>query len=695
MFFRRSHFLALNALVLLASISVTRGEDPGKPVPLPANQTPAVDRYGDPLPEGAVARLGTVRMRQSWMSCIAFSPDGAALASGGADKKIIFWDPATGKEMRAFSGHNNSVHCIAFSRDGKLLASGSQDGEICLWEVATGKELRRLKGSRSAFVSSVAFSPDGMLLASGGHDNSVRVWDVGTGQELRNFQDERGHYVHVVQFSPDGKILAAARTNRMVDLWDTGTWKLTSTLNGHQERVTALAFSPDGQALFTGGFETTVRVWEAATCKELRRLGEVRKNVSARDKLIYSLAVAPDGKCLAFGRQDGSISICDTATGQELRRWETDRDAVMALTYSPAGKVLAGVSRHGIRMWDPQSGKRLDPFTEPDGRANHLAFSPDGKILAAGYDGQTLRLFEADSRRERAVVHLSVMGLSTFAFSPDSRLLGYVERPDFGKQMEGSRVHLLDVASGQERGVLVEQPHLINGIAFSPRGDAIAGICRRDCIFWDLATGKERTRLPGPRWNFRLVWSPDARQVAMSGGSDEQFDNEEIVSLWDAASGTKTRSFGKGEGWPVAFSADGKAVLSLNSPRRLLMVSETDHRKDAVLWETATGQERCRLRGPRQDLLALALAPNGRLIATAAREETIIRFWSSATGEQVGQLAGHRAWVEALAFSPDGQTLVSGSPDSTILFWDLAKVLPARVPAADKLGAQRLGAAPQ
>ncbi|HEV3263703.1 MAG TPA: WD40 repeat domain-containing protein, partial [Gemmataceae bacterium] len=249
----------LRAPWLLAACLALATGGPGWAAPTPdipprnagQEQHSRTDLYGDLLPPGALARLGTVRWRSGaslWL--VQFMPDGRSIISAAEDDDrvtVSLWDRATGKPLRRFGGRQRSTTHFTLSPDTRVLASAGNDHEIILWDVPTGKEVRRLPGHGTQYAA--AFSPDGKTLAAAGSDGHViRLWNVATGAEVRQFKRHRDEVMGVA-FSPDGKTLASGSFDKSLRLWDTASGKQLRRVTAAVGSRFALAFSPDGRTL--------------------------------------------------------------------------------------------------------------------------------------------------------------------------------------------------------------------------------------------------------------------------------------------------------------------------------------------------------------------------------------------------------------------------------------------------------------
>jgi WD40 repeat protein len=172
----------------------------------------------------------TFRGHEGGVLCAALSRDGRMLATGGMDKAVRRWDVDTGQELlyvplpsrpEKNSEHRGPVECVAFSPDGRTLATGGWDGEVRLWDAQTGRGLATLIG-HAARVCSVAFSPDGQTLASAGFGGEVRLWDAQTGRVQGGLRANELGDAYSVTFSPDGRALVAGGWRDRVFLWDLG-----------------------------------------------------------------------------------------------------------------------------------------------------------------------------------------------------------------------------------------------------------------------------------------------------------------------------------------------------------------------------------------------------------------------------------------------------------------------------------------
>ncbi len=346
---------------------------------------------------------------------------------------------------------------------------------------------------------------------------------------------------------------------------------------------------------------------------------------------------------------------------------------VLQVAFSPDGKLLAAGYGDGyVRLWNPVTGQAvgapLPADTGSGGGAFGVAFSPDGKLLAtAGADG-TVRLWNPVTGQVVGAPLPAdtgpVGGVDGVAFSPDGKLLATANG-------DGT-VRLWNPATRQApRAALAAVTGGVNGVAFSPDGTLLAAAGGDGTVrTWDPASQQPAGVIPaetGPGSHVNAVaFSPDGKLLATANGAG-------TVGLWNPVTGQASGGFSGRNG--VAFSPDGT----------LLAAAEADGY--VRLWNPVTGQPAGvplqAYTGSVAAVNAVAFSPDSKLLASAGGDGTV-RLWNLATGQGIGILrtagTGPAAAVNAVAFSSDGKLLAAAYADGYVRLWNPATGQPVGVP---------------
>ncbi|MBI4657230.1 MAG: serine/threonine protein kinase [Verrucomicrobia bacterium] len=345
---------------------------------------------------------------------VAFSSDGKLLATRGESNQIgiLIRDTRTWQTRSFFPNvATNHGTFLAFSVDSRLLLVGGNQ-TVQFWDIDSRLKIREIKADWTAW----AFAPRKGLLAGGSFSGSLSVFDTRSDNELSPVQ-AHPFFVHGLSYSADETRLASCGAGQVIHLWDAKTLEKLGTFRGHRDRVTAVAFSPDGQTVASGSVDKTVKLWRANLPRTEERL----------DGAQWPVKFSSDGKTLITISSDispgGRLQFWDLASLKMRDSFRLDENQVHYVAVAPDLKTLAFWVRDGtIRVWDLETRKPraiLRGQTQPAylGAVLRVVFSPKGRWLAStSYDYPALRLWNLATFREE---HSFTNCAREVAFSPD------------------------------------------------------------------------------------------------------------------------------------------------------------------------------------------------------------------------------------------------------------------------------------
>jgi len=550
------------------------------------------DSLGDPLPLGALDRLGSSRLHHGFpVNALAFSPDGKVVASSCEDS-IFLWDVATGKLIRHF--RLDWVTCLAFSPNGKELAAGSGIGISRLWDLSTGKETRHFGDGTKGKIRSLAFSPDGNTLAITSRGVSfwdVSTWEVSTGKSLKQFGNMPAF---ALSFSANGQLLALALDSG-IHVRETASGQERHTIPNPGLTPQAVAFSGDGKTLLLVQ-KNHALLFDWMAGKEFRRF-----KLDSPGATICALS--PDGKKLALVDAHHTIRFLDQ-NGAPLPSSGRNKSGITSVNVSQDETAVITLESNGnVFRREMQSQKETALFQMEPGLRGFLGLSSDGKFLARTLPNNYISIQDLMTGKEVGKIQIGPKDVAEKAvFSSDNRILalGFQEGP----------IAIYHLGNLEKPTSFPPTPAKNVPLLFSPNAKILAAIERDQFIrILETNTGKQLARWPGVANRTPIAFSSDNRLVATAG-------EDGIIILREVATGQEIRLLQGhlGKVYALAFSPDGRALASggLDSL--------------AKIWEVSSGAEVRKFQGHSGPVTALVFSPDGRSLITGSSDTTLLMW---------------------------------------------------------------------
>lgn len=669
--------LALLTVTLLFPITATSAELG----PMPREVR--FDRFGDPLPEGAIARLGTTRGRHPGAKHLTFSADGSRFITWGDDRQVCVWSTATGERRHIWSQTGAQWPITCATDDGRLIGV-STGGHFEVLNIEEKRLVRQLSFGDASQFSAAAFSRDGKQLATADYtprEHRIRVWDLATGKNrVLGTMDGK---IEQLQFSPDGLTLySCSEEEAALTAWECQgekqCWRIKK-----DERLSMMALCDNGQQLYVswlktnknGAVDRVLGMIETAT-------GNVRQTKVKLDDRLFASAVSADGKRIAVARfvyrtvgksqdliRDRFVEIFDVeknAFSQRIATWPS------AMQFRRDGKALHVLEHEGlVQAYDLTSQKPVYADWNGFGHVHaisKLAWSPDQKMLLSADDPDGMvRLWDP------------LTGETKQQWSSPPFPQGFARNGQSLLCANGPTFLLRNLQSGKQtmlpkdRNTKQNSPWDVFVLSGGMRA-RVARVCRDGYAITtlDLTTGTE-----GPATTFKIK-TDCANGIGVSVSAHHAICEQQI---WHIATRERLDTINSPDVFlwsdTPKFSSDDRLIAVNVATTPLADEIEDELQHKVRIYDRLTGQALAndRVNEPER----FEFSPDNRCLAVARGARTTI--WRLAGTKENGEIdkivlrntSELSGSASALTFSPDVSKLAVGYDDTTILVWELPK----------------------
>jgi WD40 repeat protein len=667
----------------------------------------SVDSYGDPLPDGALVRLGTVRFRAGRnVGGGTFLEDGRTILLAEGNHGARFVDVTTGRTTASLPFDEFPVQRLVASTDAARIAFFGADfikviGEsvdhVAVWDRGQERVLARARWSRKDLgrVAAACFSPDQSVLALGMSRGSVQLIDAETGLNLASRHafdpDTSAQVIRGVAFSPDGSRLAVAGEQGFW-LWDWPAADAPRAIEGVLDPGTSVSFSPDGKLLALlceprYAPRMFLRIVDADTRRVLREFPAAERQYSSGPVVFTA-----DGARVAVACYDPrTLEVWDVSTGELQQRFGRSIASAGRIAISRDDRWIVDAGGEGaFRVWDLRTGASpSSEFVGHEASPFLILFTRDGQsVITAGNDSLAMVWDAATGGLRQKLAHAPGKWVRAIAISPDG------ER--FATSSLDDSIGVWDRRTGQRLLTLYGHGDFggMRALGFTPDGKRLLSWGDDQFLrVFDLRTGKaireHALRLNG----VAIALDDDGRVRRGPGDPFLHFDGAAFTRdgtrlvllhgtprVCDVETGREVQELPWRGSWSgLALSPDDRWLCVVERGRDIVtplpdggMLHESSRVQTLSLVELATGDLVRKLELPDGHAGQMTFSADGARIAVVVHDQgSSVHIIDTGTGQRLFEVPLRGSGAQGLAFSPDGGGLAIAHDDTSVIIWDL------------------------
>jgi WD40 repeat protein len=610
------------------------------------SQAPQADDYGDPLPDGAVDRLGTQRMRYD-MEAIGYSREGThALVI--ADNQLHAWRLDEGEQTGRWDLSENDLQTLNLNDERSRALISDDAGIIYEWDLDAHEVIGQFETADTTesrdFQSATYSSDTERVLTLDNDNNLLEVWHKVSGERLHRVSLPGQTDYREAVWGPEGTTAFVGKSpHPNVVRYDLETGEeIVQFLENYI--VYDIDLSPDGTGLLVGS-RLTASEWDVDTHEQLHEIGWRIHSGYA----VPSAAYVDGGSHVITGSRDGSLRLWDEGRENVMRHWFPHQDAVEMIRISPNGEwVLSYGDDNLLTETNLETGERRLDWSRHFATVNAIASTPDGSRYFTGSSDELIRVWNGTSGESGGTIENPGGEVHALAVSAGGSRLAVGS--------EDGTVRVFSTESGDVEQTLEAHVGYVRAAEFVGDDQLLTAADDASLILWDLASGELVRQFGGELGSghrggvLDVALVPGERQVLSSG-------RDGTIRLWDLDTGEQVRAImaHRGKAENVDISSDGTRAISGGGDG---FVVEWDLEEGSVVQEIEPGGY----------LTSVTFLPDGG-IASADREG-VVKRWSP-SGELAGEWSGHDDQVQSLTVDEVGGRLLSGSEDTTVLVWSL------------------------